>query len=232
MRGEPDLASVAALIGNPSRAAMLMALADGRALPAGELAATAGLSLSGASAHLAQLMKGGLLLTEREGRHRYYRLSGPQVATALNGLAALAVVPGRSRSRSPATEALRRGRTCYNHLAGGLGVAFAAALENRGLLAPAEGKQLRVTPEGAAWFANVFAIEVTALKPGRQGIAYRCLDWTERRHHLAGSLGALMLQRCVDLGLLTRISGSRAVALTPRGRTFLHRRLDIDFPTV
>jgi len=121
MGGEPDVASVAALIGDPSRAAMLAALVDGRALPAGELAAAAGLSLSGASAHLARLTEGGLLTMEREGRHRYYRLAGPQVASALEGLALLAVRPRRPRAPSPATEALRRARTCYDHLAGELG---------------------------------------------------------------------------------------------------------------
>ena len=140
MRGEPDLASVAALIGNPSRAAMLSALADGRALPAGELAAAAGLSLSGASAHLARLLEGGLLATEREGRHRYYRLATPQVAAALEGLAALAIAPGRKRAGSPAFDALRRGRSCYDHLAGEIGVAVAIALAARGLLVPVEGK--------------------------------------------------------------------------------------------
>lgn len=229
MRGEPDLATVAALIGNPARAAMLMALADGRALPAGELAAAAGLSLSGASTHLAHLMQGGLLVMEREGRHRYYRLSRPEVAAALEGLAALAVVPGHSRARLPATEALRRGRTCYNHLAGELGVAVAAALEDRGFVAPAEGKRLSVTPQGAAWFSGVLTIDVAALKPGRQGVAYRCLDWTERRHHLAGPLGTLILQRCGALGLLMRTQ-SRAVKVTARGQDFLRVQLGVDLP--
>ena len=144
MRGEPDVASVAALIGDPSRAAMLAALADGRALPAGELAAAAGLSLSGASAQLARVTEGGLLTMEREGRHRYYRLAGPQVASALEGLALLAVRPRRPRARSPATEALRRARACYDHLAGELGVTLAQALEERcldwtndGIISPA-----------------------------------------------------------------------------------------------
>src|SRR6516225_34959 len=134
MRGEPDVASIAALIGDPSRTAMLTALADGRALPAGKLATAAGLSLSGASAQLARLTKGGLLTVEREGRHRYYRLAGPQVAASLEGLALLAVTPQRARARSPAAEALRRARTCYDHLAGNLGVALAKAVEDHGLV--------------------------------------------------------------------------------------------------
>ena len=140
MRGEPDVASVAALIGDPSRAAMLAALADGRALPAGELAAAAGLSLSGASAQLARVTEGGLLTMEREGRHRYYRLAGPQVASALEGLALLAVRPRRPRARSPATEALRRARACYDHLAGELGVTLAQALEERCLVMAGEAQ--------------------------------------------------------------------------------------------
>ena len=145
MRSEPDVASVAALIGDPSRSAMLAALIDGRALPAGELAAAAGLSLSGASAHLARLTDGGLLTMEREGRHRYYRLAGPQVASALEDLALLAMRPRRPRARSPETDALRRARTCYDHLAGELGVTLAQALEQRGLLMAGEGKRLEVT---------------------------------------------------------------------------------------
>jgi DNA-binding transcriptional ArsR family regulator len=192
MRGEPDVASVAALIGDPSRTAMLTALADGRALPAGELAAAAGLSLSGASAQLARLTQGGLLTMEREGRHRYYRLAGPQVAAALEGPALLAVTPQRARARSPAAEALRRARTCYDHLAGELGVALAQALEERGLLMAGEGKGLDVTVAGEQWFAQVLGIETARLGPSRNGVARRCLDWTERRHHIAGPLGAAL----------------------------------------
>ena len=159
MRGEPDVASIAALIGDPSRTAMLTALADGRALPAGELATAAGLSLSGASAQLARLTKGGLLTVEREGRHRYYRLAGPHVAAALEGLALLAVTPQRARARSPAAEALRRARTCYDHLAGNLGVALAKALEDHGLVMAGEGKRLEVTTAGRSWFLQVLEIE-------------------------------------------------------------------------
>ncbi len=151
-----------------------MTLADGRALPAGELAATAGLSPSGASAHLTLPMQAGLLASEREGRHRYYRLAGPQVAVALESLAALATAPSGTRARSPAAEALRRGRTCYDHLAGELGVALACGLEGHGLLAPVEGKRLAVTAAGARWFTDVFGIETAQLRPGRHGIACRC----------------------------------------------------------
>ena len=228
MRGEPDVASVAALIGDPSRAAMLAALVDGRALPAGELAAAAGLSPSGASAQLARLTEGGLLAMEREGRHRYYRLAGPQVASALEGLALLALRPRHPRARSPAAEALRRARTCYDHLAGELGVTLAQALESRALVMAGEDKRLEVTAEGRRWLSQVLGIETARLVPGRHGIARRCLDWTERRHHIAGPLGAALLNRFRELGWVTQAEDSaRAVKLSRRGAISLSRALDI-----
>src|SRR6516162_11016647 len=201
MRGEPDVASVAALIGDPSRAAMLAALADGRALPAEELAAAAGLSLSGASA---------------------------QLASALEGLAQLAVTPRRPRAPSPATEALRRARTCYDHLAGELGVTLAQALEERGLVMAGEGKRLEVTAAGGRWFSAQFEMDTARLVPGRHGIARRCLDWSERRHHIAGPLGAALLNRFRELDWVTQAAESaRAVKLSRRGAIALARTLDI-----
>jgi len=227
MRGEPDVASIAALIGDPSRTAMLRALADGRALPAGELATAAGLSLSGASAQLARLTKGGLLTVEREGRHRYYRLAGPHVAAALEGLALLAVTPQRACARSPAAEALRRARTCYDHLAGHLGVALAKALEDHGLVMAGEGKRLEVTTAGRSWFLQVLEIETARLVAGQHGIARRCLDWTERRHHIAGPLGAALLHRFCELGWVIKEEGMRAVKLSRQGSAALDRALKI-----
>src|SRR6185312_12436666 len=188
MRGEPNIAAVAALIGDPARAAILLALADGRALPAGELAAFAGVSSSAASAHLSKLLEGGLLALERQGRHRYYRFAGPAVATALEGLALIAgQQPSRSVvMRSPQAQALRYARTCYDHLAGELGVDIAYAMRDRGLISPVkQGKRVDVTKAGAAWFDAVFGIDVGKLRPGRHGLGCKCLDWTERRHHLA-----------------------------------------------
>ena len=232
MRDEPNIATVAALIGDTGRAAMLTALMGGQALPAGELAAAAGLSPPAASAHLARLTDGGLLAVEREGRHRYYRLAGPGVASALESLASLVGQPSRLETpRTPHARALRHARTCYDHLAGELGVAVAAALEARGLLAPGDGKRLDVTVAGVAWFADVFGIDVDTLRPGRHGVACRCLDWTERRHHLAGPLGARMLQRCYDLGWLARTPRSRAVHLTENGREGLRKQFGDDVPT-
>jgi DNA-binding transcriptional ArsR family regulator len=230
MRGEPNIAATAALIGDPARAAMLLALADGRALPAGELAAFAGLSSSAASAHLSKLLEGGLLALERTGRHRYYRFAGPGVAAALEGLALIAAQqPSRSViMRSPQAQALRYARSCYDHLAGELGVDIAYALRDRGLIAPVEqGKGVDVTEAGVAWFDAVFGIDLSKLRPGRHGLACKCLDWTERRHHLAGPLGARLFQRCCELGWLTRTPQSRAVQLTRRGRNGLRAQLGI-----
>lgn len=229
MRGEPNVATVAALIGDPARAAILSMLSDGRALPAGELATSAGLSPSAASAHLTKLLEGSLLALEREGRHRYFRLAGPQVAAALECLALIAVQPRRSTvASSPQAQALRYARSCYDHLAGELGVEIAAALEKRGLIASrGQDKRVDVTRAGAAWLASVFAIDIRKLKPGRHGLACRCLDWTERRYHLAGPLGTELFLRCCDLGWLTRTPQSRAVKLTRKGRNNLREQLGI-----
>lgn len=231
MRGEPNIASVAAvaaLIGDPSRSAMLAALADGRSLPAGELASIAGLSLSGASAHLARLAQGGLIVGEQQGRHRYYRLTGPQVAAALESLAPLAITSGRSVAVSPAMAALRRGRTCYDHLAGELGVAFADALERRGYLVHGEGKRIDVTVSGEQFFAETLDIEIKGLRPGRHGIAWRCLDWTERRPHIGGPLGAALLKHCRMSGLFKAVDQkSRAVRLTRLGVIWARETLGI-----
>lgn len=209
---------------------MLSALMDGRALPAGELAAAAGLSASAASTHLSRLVDGGLLAVEYQGRHRYYRLNGSGVAAILEEIASLV---GKRSGHAPVqtsqTRALRKARTCYDHLAGELGVAIAEALDARGFLAPAEGKCLSVTSSGSVWFATALAIDVAELKPGRQGIACRCLDWTERRYHLAGPLGSAILRRCCDRGMLIRLPRSRKVRLTVRGRRFLGTQLGLDF---
>jgi DNA-binding transcriptional ArsR family regulator len=228
MRGEPDIASVAALIGVPARAMILAALADGRALPAGELAAASGLSLSGASAHLALLQRGRLLTVEREGRHRYYRLAGPQVAAALEALAPLATMTSAERYLSPAVRALRQGRTCYDHLAGEIGVVLAEALERHDFIAPGHGKCLEVTARGADFFAHVFGIQTSSLRPGRHGVARRCLDWTERRHHIAGPLGAALLRRCRELGFVKPGGANpRAVTLSVAGADFMRRQLGV-----
>jgi DNA-binding transcriptional ArsR family regulator len=227
---EANIALPAALIGDPVRAAMLSALCDGRAQPASALAYAARVSPQSASNHLAKLLEGGLLSVEREGRHRYYRLATPAVAAAIESLACLAPAirsldaPLTSKGRS-----LRFGRSCYDHLAGRLGVAITARCEARGYLAAADdgSKRYLVTPAGRQWFEEI-GIDVDALGPTAKGLARRCLDWTERRHHLAGPLGVALLSRLVELGWVRRNGASRAVSITPRGETGLVHRLDID----
>ena len=230
MRREPHIAAAAALIGNPGRAAMLGMLMDGRALPASELAAAAGLSAAGASDHLAQLLAGGLLTVIREGRHRYYRLANEHVAAVLEALATLGHprLEPRTIAKRQNDNPLRFARTCYDHLAGELGVSLASALQDRKLLVRGEGKRFSVTPAGAPWFADKLSIEIDALKPARHGIACGCLDWTERRHHLAGPLGAALLRRSFDLGFLRRGKEHRAVTLTATGAKFLARELGVN----
>jgi len=224
---EANIASPAALIGDPGRAAMLQALMDGRAQPAGALAWAAGLTAQAASNHLARLIDGGLVRVEREGRHRYYRLASADVAHALEALAVLAA-PVRSleQPRSPQARALRDGRCCYGHLAGRLGVAVTDALVAREVIRPVDGKLYEVPPAGRAWFQDL-GLDLEAMR-SRRGAARQCLDWTERRHHLAGPLGVTLLSRLVALGWIEALPGSRAARLTTLGREELRKRLGVD----
>ena len=228
MSRHPAVSSAAFLIADPTRATMLMALADGRAQPAGELAYAAGVTAQTASSHLAKLLAGGLLSVETEGRHRYYRLAGSHVALALENLASIA--PGgavRRMPRSREARDLQFARCCYDHLAGGLGVAVTKALQERALIVAAEDKQFEVTADGVEWFSSM-GLDMAALKPTRRGLARQCLDWTERRHHLAGPLGvAFMTQLCAK-GWVRRVKNSRVVQVTPKGWAGLKEQLDVD----
>ncbi|PVM71269.1 ArsR/SmtB family transcription factor [Caulobacter radicis] len=223
---DANIASPAALIGDPVRAAMLQALQDGRAQPAGALAWAAGVTAQAASNHLSKLVDGGLLSVEREGRHRYYRLASAEVAHAIEALSAIAA-PVRSLEvpRSPKARALRDARCCYGHLAGRLGVKVADALVARDLLTPTDDKLYEVTDEGRAWFAEL-GIDVAALASPR-GVARRCLDWTERRHHLAGPLGVKLLAAMSERGWLTLEAKGRAVRLTEEGAAALRDLLGV-----
>ncbi len=224
----PSFAGVASLIADPARAAMLIALIDGRALPAGELAYAAGITAQTASSHLAKLLDGGLLRVETEGRHRYYRLAGAHVAQALEHLATIRPTePVRRKARTPQARELRFARCCYDHLAGQLGVAATCALQEKGFIVPAEDKKFDVTAAGAAWFGGL-GLDVKALRPTRRGLARQCLDWTERSHHLAGPLGVAFLKTLCDAGWLRRSRASRIVQLTPRGRLELKERLGVE----
>ena len=222
-----NYASAAALIGDPVRALMLNALLDGRALPAGELAFAAGVTPQTASSHLGKLMDGGLLQVETEGRHRYFRLAGPHVAEALERLAAIGPAePARRRAATRDAVALRDARSCYNHLAGRLGVELTRQLLDKTLIVAAPEKRFELTPAGAEWFHS-FGIEVRQLKPGARGIARQCLDWTEREHHLAGPLGVALLSAFFDRHWLRRQQSGRALEITPAGRSELRNRLGV-----
>ncbi len=218
--GEVDVAAVAALMADPSRAAALMELTDGRALPPSELAAVAGVSRSTMSEHLAKLRDAGFVAVERGGRNRYYRLAGPELATAVEALAALAPrTEVRSLRQANRAGALGAARTCYGHLAGALGVAITDALLERGLI-EREGEVFLLTEPGAAFLA-----ELGIAKPPRAGKA--CNDWSERRPHLAGELGVALAKRLFDLDWIERTGQPRIVRVTKLGRRELGRRLDI-----
>lgn len=214
-----DLASLSSLIGDPSRALILSALFGGEALPAGELAFRARVTPQTASSHLAKLTEAGLVTVERMGRHRYYRLSGPEIGSLLERMMTIAWKPSVERSRVPAP--LRDGRMCYDHLAGRLGVAVTDALVARGVLARGDDA-FALTEAGTAWFADL-GIDAAALRDGRRAFARHCIDWSERRPHLAGALGAAIAERFVDRGWVRRDRDSRAVALTEDGRAALAR---------
>lgn len=214
-----DLASLSSLIGDPSRALILSALFGGEALPAGELAFRARVTPQTASSHLAKLTEAGLVTVERMGRHRYYRLSGPEIGGLLEKMMTVAWAPAVDRSRVPVP--LRDGRMCYDHLAGRLGVAVTDALVARGVLARGDDA-FALTEAGTAWFATL-GIDAAALRDGRRSFARHCIDWSERRPHLAGALGAAIAERFVDRGWIRRDRDSRAVALTEDGRAALAR---------
>jgi DNA-binding transcriptional ArsR family regulator len=228
MSRHPAVSSAAFLIADPTRATMLMALADGRARPAGELAYAAGVTAQTASSHLAKLLAGGLLSVETQGRHRYYRLAGSHVALALENLASIA--PGATVHRMPRSreaQELQFARCCYDHLAGSLGVAVTQALQDRGFISAAADKQFEVTHDGMGWF-SAMGLDVAALKPTRRGLARQCLDWTERRHHLAGPLGVELMSRLCAIGWVRRSKSSRAVQVTPKGWAGLKEQLGVD----
>ena len=228
-RAEPSgFSGTAYLMADPARALMLSVLLDGRALPAGELACAAGITAQTASSHLAKLLAGGLVTVETQGRHRYYRLAGAPVAQALEQLAAIrpepAIVP---RALSPEARRLRFCRSCYDHVAGQVGVALARALETRAFLLPSGERQLELTAAGAEWLASV-GVDPHALSSSRRGVARRCLDWTERRYHLAGPLGVALLRTLCARGWLQRMPGSRAIEVSATGRRELNAQLGIE----
>lgn len=214
MNDAPYFIEIAALVGDPARANILAALMGGRALNAGELAFAAHVSAQTASAHLAKLVSAQLLADEKRGRHRYFRLGSPEVARMVEGI--MLVAAQRMPRYRPAwmrDEALRSARTCYDHLAGRLGVAVAESLAaRRYVLLDQDGGE--VTKEGARFFGE---LGLDLAGGTRRRFCRPCIDWSERRPHLAGAVGAALAQRCFALGWIARIKDSRAVAITALG---------------
>ncbi len=211
------IAEVASLIGDVARANILSALMDGRALTAGELAWHAGVSASTTSGHLAKLTQAELIALEKQGRHRYYRLASPEIAHAIEALMAVAASgPKRHRPVGPKDEALRTARTCYDHMAGRLGIALADSLCEHGHIVLADGAGV-VTGKGRRFLSD-FGIDLDALARSNRPFCRTCLDWSERRPHLAGQLGAKLLDRSLGLGWVRRVPDSRALKITETGR--------------
>lgn len=220
--GDADIAAVARLLADGTRATFCVALMDGRFRTGGELARAAGVSASTASEHLSRLVEGGLLEETRQGRHRYVRLAGPEVAAAVESLGLLARArPVRSLREASAGAALRAGRTCYDHLAGRLGVAVTQALVERGVL------------DDSLALADLSPLQPLRLDlgTGTRAVVRPCLDWTERRHHVAGALPGALAGRLFELDWLERLGTGRAVRLTAEGRDRLSALLWCDLAT-
>jgi DNA-binding transcriptional ArsR family regulator len=212
----PHIAEVAHLVGDPARANILAALMDQRALTASELAYAAGVSPQTTSSHLGKLAEARLLQVEKQGRHRYYRLASPLVAQMLEAVMAVAAhSPPRHRPPSRLDAEMRTARTCYDHLAGRLGVGLADSLVTRGFVV-LETDGGEVTPAGLTFFDEL-GIDLALPTGSRRVFCRSCLDWTERRHHLAGHVGACLMRHCFDRGWLQSKRDSRAVTVTPKG---------------
>ncbi len=225
---EPNIAFVANLLADPSRAAMCLALAGGEARPAGELAARAGVSAQTASNHLAKLIAGRILRVEQQGRWRYYRLAGAEVGYAVEALAVVA--PPRpsgaeSKGHDGAARRLKSARTCYSHLAGRLGVALADARVAEHWLDD-DGRGYHITPKGAR---SLRALGIEANGRRAQVPARRCLDWTERRPHVAGPVGTALAELALRRSWVRRLRGTRALLVTPSGRTQLQRVFNLRY---
>lgn len=226
-------AQIAALSGDPARASMLHALMDGRALTASELARAAGIAPQSASSHLARMTAAGLLAVERQGRHRYHRLATPSVARMMESIMQVAsdLEPDRRRlTVGPRDAALRKARTCYDHFAGQLGVALADALVEQGRI-ELTGDGGILTPAGVAFLGEIGIDTSSMLARGtkRSGrvLCRPCLDWSERRPHLAGLVGATLCSHSMDRGWTRRIAGTRAVDVTPEGERVLRERFRV-----
>jgi DNA-binding transcriptional ArsR family regulator len=224
---DADLAAIGRVFGDSHRAQFLLALLSGEELAAGELAARSHASSSLASAHLSKLLAAGMVSVRREGRQRYYRIADAEVARAIEGVLAIAPArPPRSLRESRRASAIRQARTCYDHLAGHLGVALADALERTEALVVHDGGW-ELTPAGANRL-EAFGLDIDALRRLRRPLLRPCLDWTERRPHVAGALGAAVSTRMFEQDWLRRVPGTRAVSVTSIGGRRLRAAFDVE----
>ena len=213
----PNMAEIAALLGETSRATILASMMDGRFHTASELAYMAAIKPQTASFHLAKLVEGKLIKVEKQGRHRYFQLAGEDIAQFLESFLAISPPPEvRSLKQSSQIKLLQDARTCYDHLAGKLGVQLTESMLKAGYLT-LEGKQFVLTDEGILFFTT-FGIDLTALKRKRRSFSHACLDWSERRYHLAGALGCELLNQFFNLGWLLRVPSIRAIKVTEEGK--------------
>lgn len=233
MATNANFAEIAALAGDPARAGMLHALLDGRALTATELSHVAGITPQTASGHLARLTKAGLIAVHKQGRHRYHRLASAAVAQMMESIMQVAALANPSRARmfvGPRDVALRAGRTCYDHLAGRLGVALADAMVSAGHVELTDDAGM-MTDRGVALLErlglDVESMTARSGKRTRRVLCRPCIDWSERRPHLAGALGAALCAHCLAKGWIRRIDGSRAVAVTRKGELGLREAFGV-----
>ncbi|WP_098743752.1 helix-turn-helix domain-containing protein [Paenibacillus sp. EZ-K15] len=227
MYANPNAALVASIVSEASRAAILTVLLDGRYHPASELAYMAKIKPQTASFHLSKMVAANLVTVEQQGRHRYYGIQNQEVAQVMETL--LSITPSveiRSLNQASETEAIRQARTCYDHLAGNLGIQLTNSLLSAGVISEAED-QYTVTEKGEDFF-KAFQIDLGRVKRKRRSFAHRCLDWSERRHHLAGALGHALLERLLELQWIQRVPRTRAIQITPEGKKGLKETFHID----
>ncbi|RAR44210.1 helix-turn-helix transcriptional regulator [Paenibacillus sp. MDMC362] len=227
MNANSNIAQVASLVSDASRAAILTVLLDGRYHPASELAYMANIKPQTASFHLSKMVAANLVTVEQQGRHRYYGIQNQEVAQIMETLLSISPpVEIRSLNQAVENEALRQARTCYDHLAGKLGIQLTNSLLSAGVLSE-EGDQFTVTEKGEDFF-KAFQVDLSRVKRKRRSFTHRCLDWSERRHHLAGALGHALLERLLELHWIQRVPSTRAIKITPEGKKGLQEVFHID----
>ncbi|GIN14064.1 ArsR/SmtB family transcription factor [Shouchella clausii] len=227
MNANPNVAIVASLVSEPSRAAILTALLDGRFHPASELAYMAGIKPQTASFHLAKMVDADVIAVEKQGRHRYYGIQDPEIAKIMESLLSIAP-PQKIKSFNQASQdkAIRSARTCYDHLAGALGVKVTDSLLNMNIIR--EDKDGFVVTKSGEEFFQAFQINLENVRKKRRSFSHKCLDWSERRHHLAGALGNALLERFVELNWVQRLPKTRAIQITDEGKQGLKETFSLD----